>query len=308
MAIAGLLAVGLAAALLLQGSPVSDRGPVAVSYPAGEVKEVRVLDAVDVYVDGEPRPGFSVFGGMALLMLATAGLMTLVALRFAGARRHLRLFWGIAAAGLAVAGTDELLAIHESVGHNLRFLADLPGVKRPDDVLLALYLPAALAFGWWFRDVLREHSLTVACGAAGIFFFGLSVAGDLASLQHRGVVRAGGRAVLRRGTDQPDVPPPEGQPRHPGERAGAGCEASSRRAGIRAGASARAESIAPHEPRTAVGKAGQLLGIGATLAARRPGCPGDVGRPEAGYGASSAEVPRRAAPGWSTNPPASAAS
>ncbi|MGH2980193.1 MAG: hypothetical protein ACRDLQ_11250 [Solirubrobacterales bacterium] len=152
-------------------------------YPAGEVKEVRVLDAVDVYVDGEPKLGASVFGAIALFVLATASLMTLAALRFAGSPRRLLWFWGIASAGLAVAAADELLAIHESIGHNLPFLADLPGVKRPDDVLLMLYLPGALAFAWWFRDVLREHRLTFACMMAAIGCFALSAASDLVSLR-----------------------------------------------------------------------------------------------------------------------------
>jgi hypothetical protein len=169
--------------LLLHDSLFSSRGPVEVPYPAGDVERVRLLGAVDVYVDGEPRPGASVFGAIALLLLATASLMTFVALRFAGARRHLRRFWLIAAAGLAVAGADELLAIHETIGHNVRFLADLPGVKRPDDLVLLLYLPGALAFAWWFRDVLSEHRLTLACIAGAIACFALSVAGDLASLR-----------------------------------------------------------------------------------------------------------------------------
>jgi hypothetical protein len=142
-----------------------------------------VLGAFDLYVDGEPKPGASVFGAIALFMLATAAFLTFAALRFAGARSHLRSFWLIASAGLGVAAADELLAIHESIGHNLPFLADLPGVKRPDDVLLMLYVPGALLFGWWFRDVLREHRLTFVCMLAAITCFALSGASDLASLR-----------------------------------------------------------------------------------------------------------------------------
>jgi hypothetical protein len=181
LACVGLGIGALLGVLLLHDALFTSKGPVDMPYPSGEVEQVRVLGAVDVYVDGEPRPGASVFGAIALLLLATASLMTFVALRFAGARRHLRLFWLIAAAGLAVAGADELLAIHESIGHNLRFLADIPGVKRPDDVLLLLYLPGALAFAWWFRDVLQEHGLTLGCMVAAIACFALSAAGDLTS-------------------------------------------------------------------------------------------------------------------------------
>lgn len=183
LVIAGVLLGALAAAVLLTGNLVSERGPVHVPYPAGEVTEVRVLGAVDVYVDGEPKPGASVFGAIALLMLATASFTTMWALRLAGARRRLVRLWLLTAAGLSVAAADELLAIHESVGHNLPFLADLPGVTRPDDLLLALYLPAAAVFGWWFRDVLREHRIALWCFGAGLVCFALSAGSDLVSLR-----------------------------------------------------------------------------------------------------------------------------
>lgn len=182
LAIAGIGAGAIVAALLLQGSLLDLRGPVDVPYPAGEVKELRVL-GLSLKVDGEPKPGASVLGAIALFMLATACFMTFAALRLAGAQRQLVWFWLIAAAGLAVAATDELLAVHESIGHNLPFLADLPGVKRPDDVLILLYLPGALAFGWWFRDVLRAHRMTLWCMTAAISCFALSAASDLLSLR-----------------------------------------------------------------------------------------------------------------------------
>jgi hypothetical protein len=182
LAIAGIGAGAVVAALLLPGSLVDVRGPVDVPYPAGEVKELRVL-GLDLKVDGEPRPGASVLGAIALFMLATACFMTFAALRLAAAQRRLAWFWLIASAGLAVAATDELLAVHESIGHNLPFLADLPGVKRPDDLLLLLYLPGALAFGWWFRDVLLAHRMTLWCMTAAISCFALSAVSDLLSVR-----------------------------------------------------------------------------------------------------------------------------
>jgi hypothetical protein len=180
--VVGVLFAALLAALVLGDEPlVSKRGTVDVSYPAGEVKEVRVLGAVDVYYDGEPKPGASVLGAIALFVLATASFVTFVALRFAGARRQLRWFWLIAAAGLAVAATDELFAVHESVGHNLPWVADIPGVKRPDDFLIGFYLVGALAFAWWFRDVLQEYRPTLFCMVAAIGWFALSAGADLVS-------------------------------------------------------------------------------------------------------------------------------
>ena len=182
LAIAGIGAGAVVAALLLQGSLLDVRGPVDVPYPAGEVKELRVL-GLSLKIDGEPKPGASVMGAIALFMLATACFMTFAALRLAAAQRRLVWFWLIASAGLAVAATDELLAVHESIGHNLPFLADLPGVKRPDDVVILLYLPGALAFAWWFRDVLRAHRLTLWCMTAAISCFALSAVCDLLSVR-----------------------------------------------------------------------------------------------------------------------------
>ena len=179
---AGLLVGAFLAAVALQGSPVADRGAVDVAYPAGEVHEVRVLGAVDVRVDGEPKLGASVFGSIALFVLATASFVTFAALRMAGARRQIRTFWLIAAAGLGVAAADELLALHESVGHNLPQLADVPGVTRPDDLLMLLYVPAGLAFAWTFRDVLRERRLTHGCLLAAGGCFVVSIGADLASM------------------------------------------------------------------------------------------------------------------------------
>jgi len=182
LAIAGIGAGAVVAALLLQGPLLEVRGPVDVPYPAGEVKEMRVL-GLSLKVDGEPKPGASVLGAIALFMLATACFMTFAALRLAGAQRRLVWLWLIASAGLAVAATDELLAVHETIGHNLPFLADVPGVKRPDDLVLLLYLPGVLAFAWWFRDVLRAHRMTLWFMTAAISCFALSAASDLLSLR-----------------------------------------------------------------------------------------------------------------------------
>ena len=51
-------------------------------------------------------------------------------------------------------GLDEGLALHETLGHNLGFLADLPGVRAPDDLILVVYLILAVAFAIVHRDLL----------------------------------------------------------------------------------------------------------------------------------------------------------
>jgi hypothetical protein len=155
------------------------RGEADVPYDAGTVKEVRVLDSVTVYVDGERKPGPSVIGGIALIVLATAAFMTAVALWLSGAAHRLRAFYLLAAAGLGYAGLDELFAIHESIGHNLQFLADVPGVSRPDDLVIALYLIPAAAFAYAFRDALLANRRAALALGVGLGLFALSTVGDL---------------------------------------------------------------------------------------------------------------------------------
>jgi hypothetical protein len=176
-------AVVVCLGLALVASTYEVQGDKAVPYDAGTVKEVRVLDAVTVYVDGEPKPGATVLGGIALIVLATAAFMTAAALRIAMARRRLALFYLIVALGLGYAGLDELFAIHESIGHNLRFLADVPGVSRPDDLVIAMYLVPALAFAYVFRDVFLNDRLAAIALACGVGFFALSTLADLTSLR-----------------------------------------------------------------------------------------------------------------------------
>jgi hypothetical protein len=173
--------VAVLALLAATNGPAYDvRGETDVPYDAGTVKEVRVLDSFTLYVDGEPKPGPSVIGGIALIVLATAAFMTAAALWIAGRRGRLIAFYLLIAAGLGFAGLDELFAIHESIGHNLQFLADVPGVDRPDDLVIASYLIPVGVFGWVFRDILLGYRRAAIALAAGVGFFALSAAGDLA--------------------------------------------------------------------------------------------------------------------------------
>ena len=180
--LAGAACVGVLAVLVaaMNGPAYEVRGNTDVPYPAGTVKEVRVLDSVTVYVDGEPKPGVSVVGGIALIVLATAAFMTAAALHIAGRRGRLIPFYLLISAGLGYAGLDELFALHETIGHNVRFLADVPGVSRPDDLVVAFYVIPAAAFAYAYRDILLGSTKAAAALGAGLGFFALSAAGDLA--------------------------------------------------------------------------------------------------------------------------------
>lgn len=69
-------------------------------------------------------------------------------------RPRVQAFFLVVWLGTGFLAADELLGGHESLGHNLRFLAELPGVHRPDDAIVALYVPAAVAFIVVFRRII----------------------------------------------------------------------------------------------------------------------------------------------------------
>lgn len=161
---------------------ITDRGRDLFSYETGLVYEVRVADAVTLYVDSESRPNPDAITGPALVALSTAALMTLFVLATVGASRRLRWFYGLAAAGLAFLGVDELLGIHETLGHNLRFLAALPGIERPDDAIVAFYLVPAIAFVVTFRDIILSSRWAMRFFAAAVLCFFAAAASDVAGV------------------------------------------------------------------------------------------------------------------------------
>jgi hypothetical protein len=159
------------------------RGPPLVPYEgSGLVYKVKVLDLFSVYADEESRPEPDKLSSVALVAGATMCLMTLLLLSAAEGDRRLRRFYVFATAGLAYLAADELFALHETTGHNMRFLADLPGVERPDDVVFLSYAVPLAIFAWAFRDVLTAQRRAVQLFALGTAFFAVSVVADLAGV------------------------------------------------------------------------------------------------------------------------------
>ncbi len=180
-------AVALAALVSLAPSlyDVVDKGkgPPIVPYEgSGVVYKVRVLDQFTVYADEESRPTPDKLSTIGLVAAASMSLMTLLLLRAAGADARWRRFYAFATAGLAYLAADELFAFHETLGHNLQFLADLPGVERPDDVVFLSYGVPLAIFAWAFRDILLSNKRAVQLFAVGTCFFAVSAAADLAGV------------------------------------------------------------------------------------------------------------------------------
>jgi hypothetical protein len=75
-----------------------------------------------------------------------------------------------------------MLGIHETIGHNLRFLADLPGVHRPDDVVFASYCVPAVVVMVVFKDLIWSSKPVAMLFAAGLALFVVAGAADIAGI------------------------------------------------------------------------------------------------------------------------------
>lgn len=173
--------VGLLALAYLARAAVEIVGPVAPAIPQGPV-DIRIADRFTIPVEGEfQRMSVDLVTTVVLLAIAAVGLTTLLALRRAVdlPPRRLERFLLLSAAGATALGLDELLGLHETVGHNLPFLAGLPGIDHPDDVVFALFPLAGLAFVVTYRRVLMASRAALRLFAAALVLAVLASAVDL---------------------------------------------------------------------------------------------------------------------------------
>lgn len=141
--------------LLVNNYEVVDKGRL-LPYTTGEIYRIELFGRFTIYAEPEAKPTLDVFNSYILVSLSSIALLALTFLRVVRVptRPRLQAFFLIVWLGTGFLAADELLGGHESLGHNLRFLAELPGVHRPDDAIVALYVPAAIAFLIVFRRII----------------------------------------------------------------------------------------------------------------------------------------------------------
>jgi hypothetical protein len=123
----------------------------SLAWGGDNVKQVD-LAGVDVYLSSEFRFRIDDVTSWTLVAIGSVAALGASLVGFATGRTFLMLTLS-AAAGIWL-GLDDGLALHETIGHNLGFLADLPGVRAPDDVIVAVYVVLAIAFVFAYRDLL----------------------------------------------------------------------------------------------------------------------------------------------------------
>ena len=153
-----LLVVAVAVARL---ADVVDHGVLLPFFEEYEVAQVSLL-GVELYVD--TSSGLS--DAISVCALALIAVLLLAGARAIGDDAALRRTFVTAGLGSAYLAADDLLAIHETVGHNLGALAALPVIDHPDDLIVGLYGLAVLAFGWRHRALLTGPARRLALVAA----------------------------------------------------------------------------------------------------------------------------------------------
>ena len=174
--------IGVAMVLAPAAYEVVDKGRDLRPYESGPIYKIRVADSFTVYAAAESRPEPDVISGSLLVAMATVALMAGLLLRAIDGPPRLRTFYEIAAGGFGLLAADEFFAFHGTIGHNLLFITDLPGIERPDDLIFALYVVPALIFAYVFRDILLGSSRAVRLFTAGIGVFGLAAISDVAGV------------------------------------------------------------------------------------------------------------------------------
>ena len=175
-------ALGLLMFLAPTAYEVVDKGTDLRPYKAGVVYKIRVADSVTFYAAEESRPDMDVISGSALVALSAASLIVALLLGAKKGSRRVRSFYLFATAGLAYLAFDEYFAIHETIGLNMTFLSEVPGIERPDDLVISLYVIPALAFLYSFRDVLMQSQRAVKFFGGAITAFFLAGLSDIAGL------------------------------------------------------------------------------------------------------------------------------
>ncbi len=147
LAMAGAALAMLAFAAVARLAPEVRRGELLPFFDHYEVAQARLL-GVSIYVDTSSGLA-DLLTVTALLGVSLALATCAVLLRRRGSERAT--VFAAAAAGAAFLALDDLVSAHETVGHNLGFLASLPVIDHPDDVIVGLYGVVVALFAFRHR-------------------------------------------------------------------------------------------------------------------------------------------------------------
>ncbi len=170
--------------MLLNNYEVIDKGKL-LEYTSGIIYKVRFFDSYTIFIEPEHRLEGDVFNtflmvGIAFISLTYAFLIARI--KRDGVRERSFFMYITLFVGMLFLSADEFFGIHESIGHNMQFLASLPFVKRPDDFIILSYSVPVAAFLYFFRKELASNIATLRAMMGVIVFFLLASVSDVLTL------------------------------------------------------------------------------------------------------------------------------
>jgi hypothetical protein len=179
----GLLVCLLAASVLATNYEVLDKRPVCATCE-DQLYQVRLFDSFNISVKPDYKPTPDAISGYFLVTISSMALLAFVFLQLVvrRIRSRVRWFFVVTWIGALYLAADELFGIHESIGYNMTFLADLPGVERADDVVFAAYVVPVVAYLVAFRKLLFSSTHVRALYGAALALFLIGSLGDVLSL------------------------------------------------------------------------------------------------------------------------------
>lgn len=184
-----IVCIGLS--ILPKNIEVLEKGQL-FSYSHGTIYHLRLFNLFELFVENSNRPSIDLATTYILLAMGVASLVAvIVILRFNSQDElytrtiKMMLYLGLGTHYLAL---DEHFGIHETIGHNLQWLRHLPGVVRPDDVIITLYLFPALIFIYRFHDLLRNCRGSFALFILSILLFLGAAVSDLFHIRGEEVI------------------------------------------------------------------------------------------------------------------------
>ncbi len=184
-----LLALVVLGYFALHDYQVLNKGQI-LPYTRGYIYEIQVFGKYSIFVEPEVYLSSDVFNAAIMLGVAYISL-TFGTLLYRRERPRVSkelVFFATLSFAMFYLSADELFGIHESLGHNLRYLAKIPGVSRPDDFIIALYGVGALIYLFVFRGVFLSARRSFRYFGAALAMFIVAALLDLAALRFEEVI------------------------------------------------------------------------------------------------------------------------
>lgn len=163
--LAGFLAV-------LENYEVIEKGQL-LSHTGGLVYRIRFFDRFELLIEPDHQLDKDILNAFILVGVAFMSLTFGVVLSWLRRNQYSEVvrFNMLMFLGMSWLAADELLGIHETLGHNLMFLAKLPHIDRPDDVIILLYaIPAAYVLVRFRKTIFASRRALALMGVALAFY------------------------------------------------------------------------------------------------------------------------------------------